>query len=75
MRLFSSDLDRRGLSLMQANIRLDLEIDIYERQVYSFFDLVYQIGGLFNATTMLGVLLTQYLLSNLLYSSLVTNIF
>ena len=60
---------------MQCNIRLDLEVEIYSREIFSLLDVIYQTGGAFNALTVLGFLLTNLIGSKLFYSEMVDGLF
>eukprot|EP00347_Sterkiella_histriomuscorum_P022997 403336350 len=75
LKFFQADLYRRGYSLMQINIRLDLQVEIYTRQVYSYYNLMFQLGGSFNALLLIGTILTRFVVQKLLYSDLIASIF
>ncbi len=60
---------------MQCNIRLDLEVEIYTREIFSLLDVIYQTGGAFNALTVIGFLLVNLIGSKLFYAEMIDGIF
>ena len=54
-----------------AQIGLDTDYDIYERQVYSFSMVMQDLGGLFNSVYFVGLIITNFFRETLLYSELV----
>eukprot|EP00347_Sterkiella_histriomuscorum_P011910 403370628 len=70
-----SELDWQFPGNLQINIRLDPEFDIYSRQIYSFYNLMFQLGGTYNALLLIGTLLTKFIVIKLLYLDIIQELF
>eukprot|EP00347_Sterkiella_histriomuscorum_P014560 403360411 len=70
-----SELDWQYPGNLQVNIRLDPEFDIYSRQIYSFYNLMFQLGGTYNALLLIGTLLTKFIVIKLLYLDIIQELF
>ncbi|CDW71366.1 UNKNOWN [Stylonychia lemnae] len=75
IKYFQADLNRRGPGLVQINVRLDVEVEIYTRQIYSIYILLFQIGGTIKALILIGHLLTRMITEKMLYSELIHRLF
>jgi len=49
-------------------LRIDIEQEIYERQVYNLADLISELGGFYSALFALGALIVSNISENILYT-------
>ncbi|CDW89571.1 UNKNOWN [Stylonychia lemnae] len=61
--------------LVRVILRIDLDQDIYNRQVYNFTDLISELGGFYSALFALGAILVSNISENILYSQIIKEIY
>lgn len=68
-------LDASDNEFMSVFIRLDAETEKYERRVYSFSDLLAQVGGLYSSIFFIGIILVGIFSERLFVSSILRKIY
>ena len=61
--------------IFEWNMKVDSEVDYFERSVYSFNMVMGVVGGLFNALQFVGFILYSYIRSPLFYKALINKLF
>ena len=68
------ELETKG-ELASIYFRFDPQYDIYERRIYSFGELLGQIGGLFQIILMVGIVIVSIFSDRLFVSSIIKKIY
>ena len=72
---YTARLDYYGKAYCKFALRMDMEYDIYTRQVYSLADLLSNLGGIYSILFALGSLLVRRLSENMFYKRLIKDIY
>ncbi|CDW74282.1 UNKNOWN [Stylonychia lemnae] len=56
-------------------LRVDLEYEIYTRQVYTFADLLTDLGGIFSALFAIGSISVSFISENMFYSQIIKDVY
>lgn len=72
---YTSKLDFNGRNYAKFNLRIDFESDLFTRQVYTFTDLLSDMGGIYSSLFAFGAMLVSTLNENMFYNKLIKEIY
>eukprot|EP00347_Sterkiella_histriomuscorum_P017758 403348109 len=64
-KMYTARLDYYGKCFAKFSLRMDLESDLYTRQVYTFSDMLSDLGGIYSSLFALGAILTNNYKNNI----------
>eukprot|EP00347_Sterkiella_histriomuscorum_P006291 403353331 len=74
-RMYTARLDYYGKCLAKFTLRMDLESDLYTRQVYTISDMLSDLGGIYSSLFALGAILVGVLSENQFYYKLIKEVY
>ena len=65
---YSSRVDYYGACYVKLVFRIDLEYELYTREVYSFADLLTELGGIYSSLFAIGFIFVSMISENIFYT-------
>ncbi|CDW90070.1 UNKNOWN [Stylonychia lemnae] len=72
---YTSRVDYYGACYVKLVLRIDLEYELYTRKVYTFADLLTELGGIYSSLFALGSIFVGVLSENIFYTQIIKDVY